>query len=348
LTKAFDVMDPDKTGRISKEQIFAVFYILNEDFPEIRRLDKDEENLIFGFLDKDGSSTITVDEFLDFGNVLLLEFTKESDYETIMQRFLPKLYHSCGWQAVCTFVQSTVFEYSIDLILLLNAVIIAIQSYPELSGKDITMDPHYNDGYIDTIWELMETAFTMVYVLEVVVKILVDGWKKYSESPRNMFDFSITMLAVFATAYVYCEFRTGGCLTDFVCVCVCVCVETNPFSFLCCRPDPNAYSDSRLIRFIVMARVLRLARLLFAYKAFELIGIVSCDIIPAAVYVILMLLFLMYAFSSLGVILYGGSESRSERNSFDCLAAFPHIFAHGHSDYEGPKESSFIRIVASQ
>ena len=63
-----------------------------------------------------------------------------------------------------------------------------------------------------------------------------------------------------------------------------------------------------------MARVLRLTRLLFAYKAFELIGIISFDIIPAAVYVILMLLFLMYAFSTLGVILYGGMITRDPRN----------------------------------
>lgn len=200
-------MDVDKTGRIGKEQILAVFYILNEDFPEIRRLDKDEANMLFGFLDKDGSSTITIDEFHDFGNVLLLEFTKESDYETIVERFFPKMYQSHWWQSVCTFVNSTTFEYGIDFILLLNAVIIAIQSYPELSGGDVTMDPHYNDGYIDTVWELMETIFTMVYVLEVIIKVLVDGWKKYSENPRNMFDFGITVLAVFATAYVYCKLR---------------------------------------------------------------------------------------------------------------------------------------------
>jgi Ion transport protein len=50
----------------------------------------------------------------------------------------------------------------------------------------------------------MESVFTAVYVIEVVVKVLVDGWKKYSESPRNVFDFSVTLLAVSATIYVYC------------------------------------------------------------------------------------------------------------------------------------------------
>ena len=76
-----------------------------------------------------------------------------------------------------------------------------------LSGQDVTRDPHYSDGYIDTIWELMETIFTVVYVLEAILKITVEGWKRYSESPRNMFDFSITLMAVLASAYVYCKFN---------------------------------------------------------------------------------------------------------------------------------------------
>jgi hypothetical protein len=42
------------------------------------------------------------------------------------------------------------------------------------------MDPHYcDDGYIEG--------------------------KKYNESLRNVFDFTITILAVLATAYLYCE-----------------------------------------------------------------------------------------------------------------------------------------------
>jgi hypothetical protein len=103
-------------------------------------------------------------------------------------------------------VKSTGFEYALDVVLVLNAVIIAFQDYPMLSGQDVTRDPHYNDGYIDTIWEFMETIFTVVYVLEAMLKIMVEGWKRYSESPRNMFDFVITLMAVLASAYVYCKF----------------------------------------------------------------------------------------------------------------------------------------------
>ena len=151
------------------------------------------------------TSAITLEEFLGLGNVLLLEFTKTSDYATFMEVYFPKIYNGQIWQFLCKVVQSTPFEYCIDLLLVLNAVVIGIQSYPELAGEDVSLDPHYSDGYIDTKWELIETAFTCIYVLEVVLKIMANGWKRYRESARNMFDFSITLLAMLATAYVYCK-----------------------------------------------------------------------------------------------------------------------------------------------
>jgi hypothetical protein len=50
-------MDPNDTGRISRDAIMALFVVLNEDYPEIRSLSEDEAQMVFGFLDKDGSSS---------------------------------------------------------------------------------------------------------------------------------------------------------------------------------------------------------------------------------------------------------------------------------------------------
>ncbi len=78
LTQAFYLMDSRNKGYVDRDTIMALFLILNEDYPEIRQLSDDETKLLFGFLDKDGSSQISLEEFQDFGSVLLLEFTKES------------------------------------------------------------------------------------------------------------------------------------------------------------------------------------------------------------------------------------------------------------------------------
>jgi len=150
-----------------------------------------------------------------------------------------------------------------------------------LTGKSVTLNAHYSDGQIDTWAELVETVFTGVYVAEALLKITVDGWKRYRESARNCFDFGVTVTALIATAYVY---------------------------------YPNTYNDSRLIRLIVMARVLRLVRLLMMVPAFQLLGAIIAEILPAAQDVILLLFFLMYCFAALGMILYGGMITRDPLN----------------------------------
>lgn len=210
------MLDHGNQDAVSRESIMAVMLILNQDVPEIQRLSEDERGIIFAFLDRDGSSNISLDEFLDFGKILLLKLTKHSAYATFVEINFPRVHQSNWYQDLCKFVRSTEFEYCLDVVLVLNAVIIAFQDYPMLAGKDVTRDPHFNDGYIDTIWELMETIFTVVYVLEAMLKIMVDGWKKYSESMRNMFDFFITLLAVLATAYVYCKFCHAYFLTSSI------------------------------------------------------------------------------------------------------------------------------------
>lgn len=73
-------------------------------------------------------------------------------------------------------------------------------------------------------------------------------------------------------------------------------------------PDPNDYSDSRLVQFVVMARVFRLGRLLIAFNSFQMFGTISVDIIPAASSVFLVLLFVVHFFASLGMLLYGGCK----------------------------------------
>ena len=192
-------MDPDNENAVSRETIMSVMLILNQDVPEIDALSETEKSILFGFLDRDGSSDVSLDEFLDFGKILLLKLTKQSDYHSFVERHFPEVNESDWYQGLVKFAKSKHFEYSIDFILVLNALIVAFQDYSLLVGrKDASEDNNIR-------WEWTETIFTAVYVLEVALKVLTEGWKKYSESLRNMFDFSVTCLALFGTAYIYCK-----------------------------------------------------------------------------------------------------------------------------------------------
>ncbi|KAL3780686.1 hypothetical protein ACHAWO_009393 [Cyclotella atomus] len=290
LTKAFELLDHEKKGSISRSTIMNVMVILNQDIPEIQKLSSDQKSIFFAMLDKDGSSTINLEEFLAFANVLLLDLIEQGEYATYVEIHLPKIYYSEWYQRLCSIVKSSQFELIVDTILVLNAAIIGMQDYPMLSGQDVTTDPKYHDGYIDTVWESLETIFTVLYCIEAMLKINVYGWRTYAESGRNLYDFGITAVAVIASAYVY---------------------------------YPNKYSNSNLIKLIVMARVLRLGRLLFAIEGFRVIGAISVDIIPAATSVFSVLLFISYFFSWLGMLLFGGLITRDPLDpiSYELLEA---------------------------
>jgi len=209
------------------------------------------------------------------------------EYMTFIERFFPSFYNNGFWQRFCSIVKSPYFEYAVDMILLLNAIVVGIQTWPELaSDQKVHIDDKYWDGSIDTVWELVEAGFTIIYVLEALTKIAVFGWKSYSEQMKNMFDFLVTILAVVTSIIVY---------------------------------YPNNYSDSRLIRMVITARVLRLFRLLTALKSFQLIGKVSAEILPAATGVIGLLFLLLYFYAVLGMQLYGGLISRDPDNEVSHL-----------------------------
>jgi two pore calcium channel protein len=184
-------------------------------------------------------------------------------------------------QRICHAVNSGRLDHLIDGFLVMNAVVVGIQSYPELIGTSSKEDPHVSDGYIDTPWEIAESVFTVIYCIEMVLKVSVLGWRRYIDNRRNFFDATITMLTVAATLYVY---------------------------------YPNAFSDSRLIRYVVMARVLRLFRLVIAIKDFQVIGNTMLGILPSVKRIFLLLFSLMYTFAIIGVHLYGGLITRDPDN----------------------------------
>jgi two pore calcium channel protein len=208
---------------------------------------------------------------------MLLEFTKTSDYAAFVETHFPEFYQSTGCQRFCNWIRSRHFGHAVDITLVLNAFLIAFLSYPELSGQPDDADCRCSNDGIDTFWELVETIFALVCSVEGLVKVTVCGWRTHRESPRHMFDFTVTVLAVCATLGV-------------------------------CDPNAKTNIDSRLVRCIVMMRILPLIRILF------LIGSVSAKIMPAAASVIMFLVFLMCVFAAFGVLLHGGMMTRDPSN----------------------------------
>lgn len=202
LSDAFNLLDREDKGFVCRESIMNVMAVLNQDFPKVNIMSSEEKSIIFALLDKDGSDSISLEEFLDFGLVLLLTLSEESDYVTLVETMLPSVYRSQWYTRLSKVVKSNRFDTAVDVILVLNAITIFMQDYSMLVGQGSVSQ---SIDALDTKWEKLDMLFTALYVLEVILKVTINGWKKYTESARNVFDFFITCMTILASLYVYCE-----------------------------------------------------------------------------------------------------------------------------------------------
>jgi len=286
LKQAFDELCDKETRLVDRETMYAVFLVLNEDCVEIPYIRAKDAELIFEVLDDDHSNSLDETEFLDLTEALFYKFESADSYKTFLAQYFPSFYDSDTFQNLSEFVTSRRLDTIIDLVIVLNIIVCLIQSWDLLQGTADAADFYspsslLNDGKIDTVWEYLETLFTLIYFVEMSIKISILGWKKYCASPGNLYDGTITVTAILATLYVY---------------------------------YPNSYSNSNLIRLVMMSRVLRLLRLFNALPSFKLIIVTIEHVLPSIKKIFGMILFVMYIFSCIGGRLFGGLISRDPNN----------------------------------
>ena len=61
LTEAFKLLDKDNDGSVSKKSLENVMTILNLDIPEIKLMSQADKDIVYAFLDKDGSDSICLE-----------------------------------------------------------------------------------------------------------------------------------------------------------------------------------------------------------------------------------------------------------------------------------------------
>ena len=63
-----------------------------------RTIPDDDAKLLFAFLDKDGTNFISEEEFMNFGNVMMLQFDRVDSYMTWVEKHFNNFYNSVGYQ----------------------------------------------------------------------------------------------------------------------------------------------------------------------------------------------------------------------------------------------------------
>ena len=184
------------------------------------------------------------------------------------------------------FVTSSFFENFMTLCVTLNTLILAIDHYG--------IDPK-----IEKIFNEINTAFTLIFVVEMSLKLMGLGIKNYLRETMNYLDGAVVILSIIELAFLS---NSGGALSAF-----------------------------RTVRIFRTFRVLRVARLLRSMQSMQvIIGVIGRSM-SSFMYLALLLLLFIFIYSLMGMQLYGGQyknlrEEKPRANFDSFIVAFLTVF----------------------
>ncbi|KAL2331703.1 hypothetical protein Fmac_019284 [Flemingia macrophylla] len=176
-------------------------------------------------------------------------------------------YHWPSSKRLKAFVKSPMFGYLVSLVLILNLVAVIIET---------TLDIENNSAQM--VWQVVEFIFGWIYVVEMVLKIYSYGFENYWRDGQNRFDFIITVIIAIG--------------------------ETVTFAV----PNDNLpfISNGEWIRYLLLARMLRLIRLLMHVKRYRAFVATFLTLIPSLMPYLGIIFCVLCIYCSLGVQIFGG------------------------------------------
>ncbi|XP_004487279.1 two pore calcium channel protein 1 isoform X2 [Cicer arietinum] len=178
-----------------------------------------------------------------------------------------EFYHSPTSKRLKVFVKSPMFGYIVSFVLIVNLVAVIIET---------TLDIENNSG--QKVWQVVEFVFGWIYVLEMILKVYSYGFENYWRDGQNRFDFVITVIIVIG--------------------------ETITFAL----PDDRVpfISNGEWIRYLLLARMLRLIRLLMHVKRFRGFVATFLSLIPSLMPYLGTIFCVLCIYCSIGVQIFGG------------------------------------------
>ncbi|KAK6919064.1 Ion transport domain [Dillenia turbinata] len=180
--------------------------------------------------------------------------------------YCPSVYYSPPSEKLKTFVRSPTFGHMIVSVLLLNFVTVIIET---------TLD--IEDSSAQSFWQTLEFTFGWLYVLEMVLKVYTYGFMNYWRDGQNCFDFLITWIIVIGETATF--------------------LAPNDVTFL---------SNGEWIRYLLIARMLRLIRLLLRVPQYRAFVATFITLIPSLMPYLGTIFSFMCIYCSLGVQIFGG------------------------------------------
>ncbi|KAH7861661.1 hypothetical protein Vadar_029050 [Vaccinium darrowii] len=178
----------------------------------------------------------------------------------------PAFYHSSLSEKLKAFVRSPMFGYIVAFILILNLAAVIVET---------TLDIENNSA--QQVWQKVEFVFGWLYVVEMALKIYAFGFENYWRDGQNRFDFFITWVIVIVETTTF--------------------LVPDDFSFL---------SNGEWIRYLLLARMLRLFRLLMHVQRYRAFLATFLSLVPSLMPYLGTIFCVMCIYCSLGVQIFGG------------------------------------------
>ncbi|KAB1209932.1 Two pore calcium channel protein 1 [Morella rubra] len=176
-------------------------------------------------------------------------------------------YHSHFSEKLKGFVRSPKFGYIVSFILVLNLFAVIVET---------TLDIENNSAAQKT-WQVVEVVFGWIYVLEMALKIYAFGFENYWRDGQNRFDFLVTMIIVIGETLTF--------------------VSPEGLTFL---------SNGEWIRYLLLARMLRLIRLLMHVQRYRAFIATFIGLVPSLMPYFGTIFCVLCIYCSLGVQIFGG------------------------------------------
>ncbi|XP_047341814.1 two pore calcium channel protein 1-like [Impatiens glandulifera] len=178
----------------------------------------------------------------------------------------PYVYHSCLSEKLKEFVRSPMFGYIVAFVLIMNLVAVIIETTLDIENSSA-----------QTIWQKAEFVFGWLYVLEMALKVYVCGFGNYWRDGQNRFDFFITWIIVIGETATF--------------------VSPKNVTFL---------SNGEWIRYLLLARMLRLIRLLMHVQRYRAFVATFLTLIPSLMPFLGTIFCVLCIYCSVGLQVFGG------------------------------------------
>ncbi|CAA2987574.1 two pore calcium channel 1B [Olea europaea subsp. europaea] len=183
-------------------------------------------------------------------------------------------YRSPASKRLKDFVKSSKFGYIIVFILVLNFVAVIIETMLDIQNNSA-----------QEAWQKVEFVFGWLYVVEMALKVYAYGFENYWRDGQNRFDFIITWVIVVGETVTF--------------------VSPQGLTFL---------SNGEWIRYLLIARMLRLIRLLLHVQRYRAFVATFVTLILSLMPYLGIIFCVMCIYCSLGVQIFGGIVNAGNPN----------------------------------